>query len=473
MNPLLPRARPVRLVTTLLSEGWRDIDELVLGSALPRRSVEELLAEFGDDLEHRGDSVRLREGSAARAAELAGGQAEPPADLLDRIRSHIEGVPAPLPALDHVQATPETVLRRAGWLDEEYDLRQARLLFLGDHDLTSLAVRALRPDARLTVVDVDDRILEYIDDLSDGSIRTVHTDLRFGLPLAVAGSADVVFSDPPYTQAGMALFAARGIECLERPKEGRLLLAYGYSERHPTLGRQVQRELLSLGLTFEAIIPDFNRYTGAQAVGSAADLYVCQPTARAGGKRARKGNAEQAIYTRGPRSVEADQAPRRLHDTLTAIAAEGGRNVEQRDPDWTRPRAVPEGVAVAVDLSGDPGPWLPRLLLAVNADRVAALVPNNHPDLTDERAQAALVELLRPKYRLRLLRSTPDNSHAVVVAEAAPATAAEPGVHAVWTRAHARLGNVWPRADADIADLRLIDLPRHRIAEVRRLLEPS
>ncbi|NIJ10789.1 putative methyltransferase [Saccharomonospora amisosensis] len=472
MNPLRPRARPVRLVTALLNEGWRDIDELVHGSALPRRSVEELLAELGDDLEHRGDLVRLREGSAARAAELAGLPAEPPGDLLDRIRSHIEGVPAPLPALDHVQATPETVLRRARWLDEEYDLRQARLLFLGDHDLTSLAVRALRPDAGLTVVDVDDRVLEYLDDLSDSSIRTVHTDLRFGLPLAVAGSADVVFSDPPYTQAGMALFAARGVECLVRQRESRLLLAYGYSERHPTLGRQVQRELLSLGLTFEAIIPDFHRYTGAQAVGSAADLYVCQPTARASGKGARKGKAEQAIYTRGPRSVEANQAPRPLRDALAAIAAEGGRAVEQRDPDWTRPRAVSEGVAIAVDLTGDPGPWLLRVLLAVNADRVAALVPNAHPDLTNARAQAALIDLIEPKYRLRLLRSTPDNSHAVVVAEARPATEADSGVHAVWTRAHARLGNVWPRAGADIADLRLIDLPRHRIAGVRHQLDP-
>lgn len=473
VNPLRPRARPVRLVTTLLSEGWQEFDELVRRSALPRRDIEELLAELGKELEHSGGSVRLRKDSVTSATELAGRPAEPPADLLERIRSYLERVPAPLPALDHVQATAETVVRRARWLDEEYDLRQAHLLFLGDHDLTSLAVRALRPDAHLTVVDVDDRVLEYVDRLSEGSIHTVHADLRFGLSLAVTGNADVVFTDPPYTPQGMALFAARGLECLTRSREARLLLAYGYSERHPTLGQQVQRELLSLGLTFEAIIPGFNRYVGAQAIGSAADLYVCQPTARAnrkGTKAAKRNSAGQAIYTRGPRSVEAKQAPQPLREALHDIAGRGGKQVETRGPDWTKPLSVPEGVAVALDLTGDPGPWLLRVLLAVNADRVAALVPNAHPDLANAPSQAALTELVAPKYRLRLLRSTPDNTHAVVVADAVPGTQERAAVREVWTRAHGRLGNLWPNAPAALAELRLIDLPRHRIVDVSHRL---
>lgn len=45
------------------------------------------------------------------------------------------------------------------------------MLFLGDHDLTSLALALLRPGARLSVVDVDDDLLECIDrtaaDLAD------------------------------------------------------------------------------------------------------------------------------------------------------------------------------------------------------------------------------------------------------------------------------------------------------------------
>ncbi|PXY33827.1 bis-aminopropyl spermidine synthase family protein [Prauserella flavalba] len=459
------QARPLRLAVSLLAHGWQEFDELVRATAEPRRGVEDLLAAFGDDLEREGTAVRLRPDAVPRYRELAG-EAAQPGDLLATMTAAIADVPPPLAALDHVQATPETVVARARWLDEQYDLRRTRLTFVGDHDLTSLAVHALRPEARLTVVDVDDRILEYLDRRSERSIRTVHADLRFGLPLAVAGKADVVFSDPPYTPEGMGLFAARGIECLADPPEGRLVLAYGYSPRHPALGHQVQRALLSLGLAFEAIVPAFHRYAGAQAIGSAADLYVCQPTARA--RKKGKGK-QQGIYTHGPQSVEARGTSAALLDALVALAGDTGHDVTVRDADWTKPATVPESTAVAVDLTAAPGPWLARVLLAVNAGRVALLVPNAHPDLGDQRSQQALMDLVAPKYRLRLLRSTPDNKHAVVVADAVPGNT-NAAVHAVWTRAHGRVGNLWPQAPADIADLRLIDLPRHRIAEIRAAL---
>lgn len=464
-------ARPLRVAVELLDGQWQNFDDLVRATAAPRRDVENLLRAFGDDLERAGDAVRLRTGAAARYLPAS----VEPADFEERVRAHVEGAPPPLPALDHVPATPDTVVRRARWLAEQYDLSGARLVFLGDHDLTSLAVRALAPSASLTVLDVDDRVLEYVDRCSDGTISTLFCDLRLGLPLACARGADVVFSDPPYTPEGMTLFAARGLECLADPPRGRLVLAYGYSSRHPALGHQVQRGLLSLGLTFEAILPAFHRYVGAQAVGSAADLYVCQPTARAG--RSRRGKAK--IYTHGPQSAEATDTPPEVLDGLVTVAAQRGHEVDVRDADWTKP--ISSAGAVAMDLSADPGPWLVRALLAVNAPRVALLLPNSHPDLADAAAQTSLKALLAPKYELRLLRSTPDNRHAVVVAEAATT---ETPLRAVWTRAHARLANVWPAAtdgaditdSADIAglppeaaDLRLIDLPRHKLAQALSL----
>jgi hypothetical protein len=345
------------------------------------------------------------------------------------------------------------VLRRALWLDAQYDLASARVLFLGDHDLTSLAVRAVCPSASLTVVDLDERVLAHLDERGGREIRTVHADLRVGLPPAVAGDADLVFSDPPYTPEGMGLFAARGVQALREPSEGRLLFAYGYSPRHPALGAQVQRSLATLGLTFEAILPGFNRYFGAQAIGSAADLYVCQPTAKA--KKVRSG---KAIYTHGPQSVEAAGTKPALLEKLKEIAVSSGLSLETRPVDWSI--SGPEGDAVAMDLSADPGPWLLRTLLGTNARRLALLVPNAHSDLADERSQTALSALVRGKYALRYLRSTPDNRHAVVVADAVEHQ------DEVLTRAHARLANVSLDVPEDLRDLRLVDVPRHRLTEL-------
>jgi hypothetical protein len=481
--------RPLRLVVTELRQGWRDLDELVRTSTAPRRSVQELLAAVDGDLEHDGAAVRLRAGSADAYASFAttvddplaaAGEARP--ELLSALTRHIEQVPPPLPALDHVQATPETVLRRALWLDAQYDLGSTRLLFLGDHDLTSLAVRALRPDADLSVVDVDDRLLAYLDHIGERTIRTVHADLRMGLPPVLADAADVVFSDPPYTPEGMGLFAERGLAALADPGRGRMVLAYGYSPRTPALGAQVQRALARLGLVFEAILPGFNRYAGAQAIGSAADLYVCQPTGRASGGRGGK----QEIYTHGPQSVEASGASRTLLDGVADIAARQGHRAEVRKADWSKPVTAGEGTALVLDLAADPGPWLLRLLLAVNAERVAVLLPNNHPDLADARSQQTLADLVGAKYRLRPLRSTPDNKHAVLVADAMPD---ESAVSSVWRKAHGKLGNTAREAlaarsgrtknearalladkAADLLDHRLIDVPRHRLAELCDLL---
>jgi hypothetical protein len=317
-------------------------------------------------------------------------------------------------------------------------------------------VRALCPEADLSVVDLDERVLSYLDETSDRTITTAHTDLRVGLPPALTGRADLVFSDPPYTPEGMGLFAARAVQALREPSEGRILLAYGYSPRHPALGAQVQRSLATLGLTFEAILPDFNRYFGAQAIGSAADLYVCQPTAKA--KKSRAGKGKPAIYTHGPQSVESAGTKPALLSALHEIAAAGGLALETRPVGWST--SGPEGDAVAMDLSADPGPWLLRTLLGTNARRLALLVPNNHPDLADAVSQQALSELIGPKYRLRFLRSTPDNRHAVVVADLADHP------DEVLSRAHARLANVSLTVPPALADLRLVDVPRHRLPEL-------
>ncbi|SFB61868.1 Predicted methyltransferase [Amycolatopsis marina] len=485
---------PLRSAMTRLRAGWQEFDQLVRESTAPRRSLQELLDALGDDLERDGDALRIQPARAQTYAHLdvpgTPDDLGPDAEHLSVLAGLIENVPPPLAALDHVQATAETVLRRALWLDTRYDLRRARLVLLGDHDLTSLAIRLVRPEAEVTVVDLDDRVLEYLDRHSDRSVTTIHADLRIGLPPAVTGSADLVFSDPPYTPEGMALFAARGVECLADPPKGRLLLAYGYSPRHPALGAQVQRELAGIGLVFESIVPDFHRYHGAQAIGSAADLYVCQPTGHARKSGGAKG--QPGIYTHGPQSVESTATAADLLAALAAVAGEGGQRVEQRRADWAKPVSAQAGTAITMDLTADPGPWLLRALLATNAERVAVLLPNAHPDLANADAQRALSRLVGPKYRLRLLRSTPDNTHAVVVADAAPPQDGTATVrHAVWTRAHGKLGNTGREAliaasggtmtkneardrmsaiAPDLLDLRLIDLPRHRIAQLAAAL---
>lgn len=486
--------RPLASAIVLLCDGWQQVDELIRTTTASRRNVQQLLVALGDDVQRSGDRVRIEPAVALAYRERAGLSSTTGADtheqlptehpeLLATLAERVRDAPHGLSALDHVQATPDTVLRRALWLGAQYDLRRCRLLLLGDHDLTCLAITALYPEAEVTVVDVDERTLAYLDQHVGDSVRTRHADLRVGLPPELTGWADLVFSDPPFTPEGMGLFAFRGLQALADPRNGRLLLAYGFSATHPTLGWQVQRALSRLGLTFESIVANFHRYLGAQAIGSAADLYVCQPTGSAPRREPRK----LAIYTQGRESVDSSREPSPLLTDVRAIAASDGAGVRHQPANWAHPITAAHGTAVTLELTTDPGPWLLRVLLAASAKRVAILLPNQHPDLASAHAQAALRELIHAKYRLRFLRSTPDNQHAVVTADAVTHSddSGQVAIRQVLTKAHGKLANTWrealiaasagtlsknaartllaDRQPPETLAARLIDLPRHHI----------
>ncbi|MDQ3403011.1 MAG: bis-aminopropyl spermidine synthase family protein [Actinomycetota bacterium] len=474
-------ARRLRALIGLLCAGGQTLDALIRAVAVPRRTVEDLLAACGDDVERDGSTWRIAPDridvyrSLARSVATVSDE-----ELRDALTAYLAGVPTPRRALDHVQADVDTMSRRARWLDDTYDLAGARLVCVGDHDLTALAACTLRPDLSAVVVDVDDDLLAYVDATARArglDIECLHADFRFGLPPSIVGSADLVFTDPPYTPEGMRLFLARGVETL-RDNTGRVVVAYGYSERNPALGLKAQQEILRLGLVFEAVLPGFNRYHGAQAVGSASDLYVLQPTSRSRALAEGTSGGAPGIYTHGPQSVESGAADPAAIDALMRLA---GDHATPRGPGWSSP--VRANGPLAYDLSGDPGPWLARTLVAAPPVRVAALVSNNHPDITDQRGQTALQELVGVKFRLTFHRSTPDGKHAVVVGSPVESGGV---ARALLDRAHGTVANAWREAliaasdgeltkrsardrvaelapDARDLAARLIDLPRHRL----------
>jgi N4-bis(aminopropyl)spermidine synthase len=530
-----PDSRPLRHLVALLTEEPQDIASLVQRCALPRQTVESVLSAVAGDLLRDGHKVLIRPGQVPAYRQRFGYDqlartelADPLADRLAEAATIVKSMTAlaaeapPARAdLDHVPATPVTVVRRALWLDSTYDLTGAVLLFVGDHDLTSLAVGQVSPGTDLVVVDIDEATLEFIDEQASRlgiGVRCLAGDLRFGLPERALGCADLVFTDPPYTPEGLELFAARGLQGLGNRDNGRLIAAYGFSDRHPSLGFQVQSAAHRLGLAYETVLPRFNRYTGAQAVGSSSALYAWRPTTRTWRALDRaSSDAARGIYTRGSQAVEKEPAAFEVIPAAARQVTSGagfpirilvGSGWADTDEKAARLRlgtllsgGIPAHLsgrgraAVVADLSGDPGPWLLRALLAANAELFAALVPNGHPDLASAVAQNSLADLLRPKYKLRFLRSQPDARHAIVVAEAvAPETLDPPGrlARRLLRRAHGKLGNVWreglveaerergralAKRDArtvleararqgQVLDTRLIELPRHQIAWV-------
>ena len=517
-----PFVRPLQRIVRGLAEGPHTIAELVASSGAPRREVEEALAALAPDLDRAGERHGLR--GAVREAyaalfDLSDLEARALDDVVGTLLAarpdlvaFVAGLggsrPRPRRDLDHVAATPETVARRALWLDASFDVARTEVLCVGDHDLTSLGIAACTPGARVTVVDLDDRVLEFIDGVArrhHWSVRCLWGDLRLGLPASAHGAAGLVVTDPPYTPEGISTFLLAGLQGLADAERGRLVVAYGYGDHQPSLGLTVQQAMLDLHLAVEAVLPGFNRYDGAQAIGSRSDMYVLRPTARTW--RALPGLASRGparIYTHGARSVESGVEPAgaALDEALTAAPSPGPLLLVGDGWPGSPPAAAAQRASVGavlarglppqlrtgrdvrclVDLTEAPPESLLRVLLALDATWLGAVVPAGSP----AGAAASVAALLRDRYLLRA-RPLAGGRFDLLIA-----TCADDGSRVardVLRKAHGRLGNAWregliaagrelgltvtknqaravverfsPRPD--LPDLRLVEAPRHLV----------
>lgn len=386
--------------------------------------------------------------------------------------------------LDHVAATPLTCVKRAFFLAENYTLEGAQILFLGDHDFASLALAQVTPDAEITVVDVDEHVLSYISAVSarhGWNIRTIFADFRVELPRSLHEASDLVFTDPPYTPEGIGLFLGRGIESLKPADSARLLFCYGFSERRPALGFKVQSVLHDLRLVSEAILPHFNRYSGAEAIASSAALYICRPTRRSV-PAAEAQKVDPRIYTHGKNAEEARIEPLPAHimskvktylaeytnekallvgdgwpgDMISRVEATSlsgylrtmyTQQGAQGKPPFTR---SPHAGIVAVNLTPHYDTYLARLLLTSAADHLLIVVSEEAAHaLFDSQKDDPLRTLIACKYRIAA-REQGNSSRPAVITFTQVAPDGMEGVNFVLRyiidRRYAKLINAWREA---------------------------
>ena len=397
--------RLLPVLSGLAAGPWTSLTALVEESGATRRAVESVLTALEPGLERDGDRLRLRAEARSDVAGFAG-RVGPPAggeDLAERLEPLAAGLPPSRWRLDHVPATPATMAARARFLAGEYDLAGASVVCLGDHDLTSLALTLLEPRLEAAVVDVDERVLDHVRRaaiVEQLPVATAFADLRLGLPPSLVRSADLVFTDPPYTPEGVRLFLLRALEALRRQGHPRVVFCYGYGERHLVRGVEVQGVLGDLRLAVEAVLPGFNRYRGAEAIGSRSSLWVCRPTTKTWNVRAL--SSDPRIYSRGK---EATNSPLRI--PALGVDEAGSVNLHPHfGAVWPRAvlQAAPERMAFIVPASSVRLPEaFGRLLDTVydvevahpaSGDEPAVLIVNRHGRPPADAASFVLAHLV-------------------------------------------------------------------------------
>jgi len=166
--------------------------------------------------------------------------------------------PKALAQFDQGPVDLDTLIARLMVMYQRGDLENRNLLVLGDDDLTGLAAALTGLPERVLVLEVDERLVDYINKVAgEEGLQRLEAecyDVREPLPNKVKSSFDSFFVDPVETVKGILLFLNRCAASLKG--EG----AAGYfGLTHLEASRKKWHVLQSKFLEMNLVITDINR----------------------------------------------------------------------------------------------------------------------------------------------------------------------------------------------------------------------
>ncbi len=114
--------------------------------------------------------------------------------------------------------SPEGVMQRVAFLYERGDLLGTHIFVVGDDDLLSLAAALTGLPRAITVIDIDQRLIDFINHWAREKNLPVEArvvDVQHALPEDLQGRFDVFVTDPVETLPGIELFLSRGVSALK------------------------------------------------------------------------------------------------------------------------------------------------------------------------------------------------------------------------------------------------------------------
>jgi len=183
--------------------------------------------------------------------------------LLNVFEELITGRPKAISEYDQGYVMPTDTVARVLFMYELGDIEGKHIFLLGDDDLTSLALLASGWPKQVTVLEIDERILNFIEQkaISKGwtNLNVIHYDARYPIPEKLRNRFDVFLTDPVETVGGLRLFLSRCVEAL-KGKDSVGYFGLTHLEASRRKWHQVQRDILNMGFTITDIIRNFHTY---------------------------------------------------------------------------------------------------------------------------------------------------------------------------------------------------------------------
>lgn len=184
-------------------------------------------------------------------------------ELVRRFKEVATHRPEPILQYDQGYVTPETTVSRIALMLDRGDLEGKRLLVLGDDDLVSLAAGLSGFPREVVVLEIDDRLLDFINEVARREGLPVIArkyDFRDKLPEEYVGYFDTFITDPPETLEALEICLGRGLVGLSGPG-GAGYFGLTHAESSLSKWNRVQQLLVGkFGVVITDIIEDFNHY---------------------------------------------------------------------------------------------------------------------------------------------------------------------------------------------------------------------
>ncbi len=183
-------------------------------------------------------------------------------DATNKFKEVFKERPRAIADFDQGIVPPEVSIRRAEFVYQRGDLENKKIFFLGDDDLTSIAMALTGLPDEIHVVEIDSRIVDYINSVADKMSLNVKAELfdaRKPLQKELQGKFDTFLTDPVETVPGIRLFISRCVAALKgKGSAGYFGLSHYESSLKKWFG--VERDLLNTNLVITDVVRDFNKY---------------------------------------------------------------------------------------------------------------------------------------------------------------------------------------------------------------------
>lgn len=181
-------------------------------------------------------------------------------NIMETLKTIWQNKPKATFYFDQRPVTLKTTLRRVAYLMSNEDIKNKKIIMLGDDDLTSIALALLKLDCEVVAVDADERLIQYINEVAKKynlNLKGIVYNALNDTSEELKGKFDVLMTDPTPEKIPFTLFMNRAIELTKG--EGSIIYTSIYSSAmKKTL--DLQKIITDMNLYITDIIPRFTEY---------------------------------------------------------------------------------------------------------------------------------------------------------------------------------------------------------------------